>query len=329
MASFLTNAKMHPALAARVEASARGRRSTPGDASSAASVRALIRLVVVVVVASVGAWVFVTWRRESARIEGERALIIDIARGHDALLTDTDRGAFDRDATWLAKLAGPYEGDLVASELAAPGVFDAMLARPAVYVHGPVDSFGTPPSVADAAVESVKDSFLLCLVDPPQARSEKVVLDKVRVAYGVDGALEQATPDVMRLADARAALRVLSPEWRAKVGGADSSQLGKLHAELDRAPIESGKRALKAGLMIAVMDEHGPATGPSELDGERAHLVRVAIVDVVVGRTLLRLRRRVDPADWSERSRTTYARGLDECGLAFDVRSAAVPAAKP
>lgn len=329
MASFLTNAKMHPALAARIEASVRGKRATPGDASSAATVRALIRLVVVVAVASLGAWIFVTQRRESARIEGERTLLVDIVHGHDALLTDSDRGAFARDATWLGSLSGTYEGDLVASELAAPGVLDATLARPAVYVHGPVDSFATPQAVDEVAIESVKDSFLLCLLDPPATRTEKVVLDKVRVAYGVDGALEQATPDVMRLADAKAALRVLSPEWEAKVKAADSYGLGKLHAELERTPIESGKRALKAGLLIAVMDERATATGPSELDGERAHLVRVAIVDVAVAKTLVRLRRRVDPADWSEKSRTTFARGLDECALAFDVRSAAAPPAKP
>ena len=329
MASFLTNPKMDPALAARVEASVRGRRATPGDASSAAHVRALIRLVLVVLVASLGAWIFVTQRRESARVEGERTLLIDIAHGHNALLTESDRGAFGRDATWLASLSGAYEGDLVASELAAPGVLDATLARPAVYVHGPVDSFGTPQAVEETAIESVKDSFLLCLVDPPSTRAEKAVLDKVRVAYGVDGALEQATPGVVRLADASAALRVLSPAWEAKVRAADSSGLGKLYAELERTPIENGKRALEAGLLIAVMDEHAQATGPSELDGERAHLVRVAIVDLAVAKTLVRLRRRVDPADWSERSRTTYARGLDECGLAFDVRGAAVPAAKP
>ena len=329
MSSFHTNPKMHPALAARVDASVRGRRGSPGDAGAAANVRALIRLVVVVVVASLGAWIFVTQRRESARIDRERTLLVDIVHGHQALLTERDRGAFARDAAWLGSLSGNYEGDLVATELAAPGVLDATLARPAVYVHGPVGSFATPALVEEIALESVKDTLLLCLLDPPAARSEKAVLEKVRLAYGAGDSIDSFTPNVTRLADARATLRLLSPEWEAKVRAADSSSLGKLQAELDRTPIESGKRALKAGILIAAFDEHAPVTGPAELDGERAHLGRVAIVDLAFDKVLLRVRRRVDPGDWSERSRTTYARGLDECGLAFDVRSAAVPAAKP
>jgi hypothetical protein len=48
--------------------------------------------------------------------------------------------------------------------------------------------------------------------------------------------------------------------------------------------------------------------------------VRVAIVDVTASKVLLRMRKHVDPGDWSAKVRPDYARGLDECGLAVDVR---------
>ena len=71
------------------------------------------------------------------------------------------------------------------------------------------------------------------------------------------------------------------------------------------------------------MDEPAPLTSPAELDGERAHEVRVAIVEVASSKVLLRLRKHVDPSDWSPKVRPDYARGLDECALAADVREAA------
>lgn len=322
MATFLTNAKMSPALAARIEASVRGRRPTREDSSSNRA-RAIIRFVVAVFIVSVGAWLFVTVRKENARVEGERNLLLDIAHGHAALLSEHDRGAFASDAALLGGLAGTYEGDLVARELTEPGAFAATLARPAVYVHGPVESFGTAAQTTDAAIESVKDSLLLCLVDPPATRGEKDVLVRVRAAYGDGGALERATSNFVRLSDGAAALTVLSPSWEAKVRAADSNALGRIHADLDRTPMETGVRALKANLLVAAMDERAPVNGPAELDGERAHQVRLVVVDLTTNAVLLRMRRAVTPADWSEKARTDFARGLDECAFAFDVRKAA------
>jgi hypothetical protein len=127
---------------------------------------------------------------------------------------------------------------------------------------------------------------------------------------------------VARLADAQAGLRVLSPEWEARVRAADDDvALGKLRTELERAPLEKAKQALKAEYLVVVMDETGTGSGPSELDGERPHDVRVAIVDLGAGRVLLRTRKHVDPSAWSVKGRTQWAIGLDECALAIDVRA--------
>ena len=320
MASFLVNPKMSPALAERVLASVRGRRSKAGDASSAAHVRALVRFAVVALIAAAGAWLVVSQRQESARVERERTSLLDIVHGHNALLSAEERGAVARDDAWLLGFAAKYDGDLVAPELGSQAALAAVLSRPAVYVHGPIDAFRSQSAVEQVAVDSVKDAFLLCLVDPPSARAEKPILAKVRLAYDGGPASEQRTPDVLRLGDAQDVFRVLSPAWEARVRGADASHLGKLRAELDRTPIEKGKLAFKAGLLIVAMDEPAPVTSPAELDGERAHEVRVAIVDVTASKVLLRMRRHVDPGDWSPKARPDYARGLDECALAVDVR---------
>jgi hypothetical protein len=72
-------------------------------------------------------------------------------------------------------------------------------------------------------------------------------------------------------------------------------------------------------LLIAAMDE--PAAGPADLDGERAHDVRVQIVDLRAGKVLLRARKHVDPAWLTASTRSTYAAGVDGCALAYDIRS--------
>ena len=324
MPSFLVNSKMSPALAARVTASVRGRRSKPGDASAAAHARALIRFVLVVVIVGAGVWLAVSVRQESARVERERTSLLDTVHGHNALLTADEKGAVARDDAWVTAFASTFEGEVVSNELRAPGGLAAVLARPSVYVHGTIDSFHSAVSLEQAAVDSVKDSFLLCLIDPPAARNEKALLGKVHVAYDGGPVLEQRTPDTLRLADAQAVFRILSPAWEARVRGADASGLSKLRGELDRAPMEKGKLALKAGLLIVAMDEPAPVTSPAELDGERAHEVRLAIVDVASSKVFLRTRKHVDPSDWSVKARSDYARGLDECALALDVREGVV-----
>jgi hypothetical protein len=67
------------------------------------------------------------------------------------------------------------------------------------------------------------------------------------------------------------------------------------------------------------MDEPGDGAGPTELDGERAHAVRIGIVDLAAARPLLRLRKLVDPTWISLAKKSEFASGLDGCGLALDV----------
>ena len=93
------------------------------------------------------------------------------------------------------------------------------------------------------------------------------------------------------------------------------------------APIARAKQAARSELLLVAIDEPGGADGPTELDGERPHPVRVALVDLVANKVLLRARHVVDPSGISPARRAMYAIGLDSCALALevheDVRSAA------
>jgi len=75
------------------------------------------------------------------------------------------------------------------------------------------------------------------------------------------------------------------------------------------------------------MDE-ADGTGPTEL-GERAHHVRVGLVDLDKEELLLRLRRHVDPSWITPNVRAEYASGIDAGSLAGDVRAAVTGQAVP
>jgi hypothetical protein len=299
--TFITNRKMDPALRERIEASIREKRST-------ALPRALVRLGIAITI-GVAIASFILKRRDTAHAtERDRAALLDDLRVRQASMTPVERAVVGRIEGALTRLAGAYEGDLVRGDLTkTPSM---------VFVRGSLDGFSTVPAIKKSAAASSKDAFVACFVEPPRSRSEPTVLSKVRFIYA-GGAF---APGVHRLADAYAALRVLEPGWEARVEAArDEHELLVLKNELDRTPFDKAKQALDAGALLVVIDEAGDAAAPAELDGERPHDVRVAVIDLKSGSTLLRVRRRVDPGSWSQGARTEYAAGLDSCGLAYDL----------
>jgi hypothetical protein len=321
MASFLTTEKMDPALAARIEASVRGRRHQPvRRAALAPRLVAVARFAVVLVVA-VALVAFVRVRRRDRREHSlAREALLSTVRAEAASLTSEDRQTLARAETWLARAAGAYDGDLVADELRAPGALTALLARPALYVRGPVGAFTTPARIAEAAALSSKDALLLCLVDPPASRVEMTMLSRVRIAYGTGTALEQRTTNIRRLHDVEVGLPLLLPPWSERVSAArEVAELDRLRKELERAPLTRAKQGARARLLVFALDEPSERVGPAELDGERAHHVRIGIVDLAMGTVLYRARELVDPTWISMAKKSEYASGLDGCGLAFDV----------
>jgi hypothetical protein len=320
MPTFLTTSKMHPELAARIEASVTGKKGRRRSASRARRIVSLARLALVVT-ALVAAYNVVVARRESKRaLERARVDLLESVRAQGASLGPEEREAVTRVESWLARVSGPYDGDLVADELRAPGAFVTTLARPLVYVRGTSEAFTSPPAIAAAASTSAKDALVLCLLEPPESRAEKLLLDKVRVAYSGGWNLESRTPRVRRLNDAIVGLPFLLPTWAEKVRAAESAdEVVRLRTDLERAPIERAKQAAGAELLLAAIDEPGDLAGPTELDGERKHPVRVVLVDLASSKVLLRLRRVVDPIGITPVKRATYATGIDSCTLALDV----------
>lgn len=241
-------------------------------------------------------------------------------RAKASALTRTQTGFLPRVERWVTAFSGNYEGDFVAAELQSADALTAMVARPAVYVRGPIASFATASSVEQASALSAKDAFLLCLVDPPTSRDEKALLGKVRASYGVT-AMEQRTGNIRRLNDAEHGLPFLLPPWDERVRSAkETGDLLRLRHLFERAPIDRAIKAAQAEILIVAQDEDGVGRGQTELDGERPHDVRIAIVDLGASRPLLRMRTRVDPSWISSAARAEHAKGLDSCALAVTLR---------
>lgn len=323
MATFLTTSRMNPALAERIEASVKGRRGRPGASRRTRRLSSVLRLLAVLGVALSVYQLVASRRQRRVELEQARATLLARVDAQASSVAPDDRRAVERATLWLARVAGPYEGDLVDDELKVPGALATTLKRPVVYVRGSIDALASTTLLPGAAATSFKDPLVLCLLEPPASRSETALLDKVRIAYAGGMTMESHTANVRRLSDALVGLPLLEPAWSARVRAAeDEAELSRLRRELDRAPIEQAKQAAAAGLFVIAMDEPGAPEGTTELDGERPHPIRMAIVDLVRGKPLLRARRAVDPSWITTARRPTYARGLDGCAFSYDVHQA-------
>jgi len=324
MPTLLTNPRMHPALAARVEGSVTGKKVTPGGPRSKPRFVMLMRLGVVVLVAFVVQSVVGFKKKERDDVTKVKTELLGSLRTHGEGVTDEDRALPKKVEPLLVKLSRSFEKETISADLRTKAGFEAIFSRPMLYIRGPLGSFAAGPQIADAAATSAKDSLVMCLFDPPPSRAEKDVLPKVRVAYGTGAALEAQTSNVRRLGELQAGLPFLAPEYAKKVeASSDVVDLTKWKKEVDRAPLDTAKRAAKARLLLAAMDEPGDGS-PAELDGERRHHVRILLVDLSTEATLLDMRKLADPSWISEKHRSDMAKGLDSCLLALDVRDAAL-----
>jgi hypothetical protein len=331
MPTLLVTAKMDPALAARIEAAVSGKRRKPGRSGLAPSLVSIARFGAIAALALVVYSVLGARRHEKQEIAQARSELLATVHKHSSALTETERSAVARDEAWLVAFSRGYDGETIAPELRGPGALTSAMARPLVYIRGPIGAFSSSRRIAEAATTSAKDALLLCLHERPASRDEKDLLPLVRVAYGTGAALEQRTANVRRLHEAEVGLPLLMPAWAARVENApDLSELTKLRRELERAPIDAAKQAAKAQLLLVAMDEPGQGGGPTELDGERAHWIRIGLVDLTSEKLLLSTRKLVDPSWISASKKSEFAIGLDSCQLGFDVHATiAAPASAP
>ena len=215
MPTLLANRRMDPALRARVEASVRGERAAAGRSLSPRAV-VVVRVAVVLAIASAVGVLGLARRRDGERFDREKGAVVATLRAERAGLTDADRAAVSRVHAALVGLGGDYPGDTIDASLRSRAALDALLARPAVWVRGPIAAFASSGGISKAAAESARDPLLFCLVDPPASRAERSVLGKVRAARA-PGVFEERAPSTRRLGDAEHALAVLSPAFETKV----------------------------------------------------------------------------------------------------------------
>jgi hypothetical protein len=316
--TLLVTSKMSQALAARVQTAVSGRdaRGRP--------LKALLRFLTVsfVIVSAVGV---VHFRRQRAqRLETERAELLSTLEQAGKSLDRSDRELPQRVATAIALQSTPsYLGDQLPEAPLRDAELTDVLALPTLYVRGPLDALARPDRLSEIAAGSSKDAFLLCLLAPPEARTEKALRLKASAAAAQSKSTLQASAHVERLAPLLQALPILGRPWADRVRGTETSEaVEKLAKLVAAAPLTAAVRAAKARQLLLVLDETAAATGPTELDGERAHPVRVVLVDLVSGESRLRFRGKVDPAWVSDQARATYASGIDSCALALDFRHA-------
>jgi hypothetical protein len=320
--TFLTTPKMSPALAARVEASVTGR---PVAIRKKASPRvvALLRLAGLGLVLGLVAWVVLAHRQYTKELEAARRSLLQELHARAAVLTDKHKTMTVRGEALLAQLAGTYPGDLVAKELRDTASLTATLARPMVYVRGPLEGFASTTGRAELAEASFRDAFVLCLIDPPTARTEKSLAARARAALG-SKARTAVAAHVERLHSALVGMRFFSAAWEERVQKASNDrELANLSSTLHLAPLDESIRALQAELLLVAMDEPKIGTGPTDLDGSCPHHVRVALIDLDTDTPLLRLRKFVDPGWISNEGRVQYASGINSCELALEVRAEA------
>jgi len=283
----------------------------------------VLRVVALTSIVATLVWLVSTKRRADQETEALRSSLIERSARAAHGLTEQELAIAKRAASWLKREAQAYSGDLVTPRAASLALLSGLLKQPTVYVRGPLAELDNSQGLERSARESAKDAFVLCLLDPPTGRSEKAILARAKSAYAAGERMQQATGHITRLGDAYAGLPFLQAAWRERIAQVEQHQtLVELAKSFDRAPLDAAREALKSRLLLFAIDEAGERAAVSELDGEKPHSVRVGLIDLSSGQPLLRLRRRVDPSSLSEATRAEYARGVDDCSLALDVRQA-------
>jgi hypothetical protein len=322
MSSFLVTPKMSPELAARVEASVRGKhrhgaRRLFVPRFSMAALLPVAAVLVVVGLTMVNRWV--THRA----LERDRSDLLERLANERASLPAGAATFLPSAQAWVARMAGAYEGDWVSLELRKTGALQAQWSRPALYLRADQSKLAKTDQLMEAASASVKDAVLLCISDPPDSRAAKAVLQKIRGAN-----FAAVLPSVRRFHDAEAGLALLQPWWETKVRAADDLKaLQSLRRELMRAPLEDGRHAANAELLVIVVDE-APDVEPNAEQGdprrmeEHPHTIRVGMVDLRAQSMLLRLRRNIDPSTYAPSMLAAHARAITGCLVAMEVRDA-------
>ncbi|HEX2875006.1 MAG TPA: hypothetical protein VHP33_27330 [Polyangiaceae bacterium] len=320
MGTLLVTRRMSPELAARVLASVRGQQ---GGAGRQRLLKALLRFLTVAALISAVGLFFYLRSKNATELSRARSALLSSMLEHSSKLSRTDTELGGRVETAVAlHSSATYPGDQISDDLRSEAQLVAALSEPTLYLRGSLDGLSRPARVSELAASSFKDAFVLCLLAPPEARSEKALRAKASAAHAQGPSMQVAT-HIERVEPLLRALPFLGPAFKARVVAAETSAaVATLRRYFEAAPVQAAVRAAKARQLLLVIDEPSTTKAPTELDGERPHAVRVVLTDLRTGELRLRLRKDVDPGWLSDNARAQFASGIDSCSLALDVRAA-------
>jgi hypothetical protein len=320
MPSFLTTKKMGPRLRERIHVSLTGRRKETRRARVFPLLVACLRAAMLIGLVVFAVSFFLRKHDQETQIAAMRARVIAAHEKESSGLSKRDKQLRQRTEEAITEGLGRYKGDFFSHEVRDQDLFLQLLKQPGVYLRGSLRDLNKEAGIQTVAQESLKDAFLVCLLDPPVGVEERDLLERVYVAYRSGPTLDQATAPFFRLQAGLAFMPLLEDAWRDNVRRATKLQsLQQLLTTLERAPLEQAKAAARAETILFVIDEDKEAGAPSEFDGSNKHFARVHLVKLGSQSTLLRARLLVDPSWISEKRRHQYASGLLGCRLAKEL----------
>jgi hypothetical protein len=318
MPSFFTNNRMPPALRARVLASLGSDARSRAGGGSAVTGSRLTRLLVAVGVAALATTLFFTYRKSRADFETEKnALVLEYER-QTRPFDDEFLQRVDRVDQFLKTAHEEYQGDHIAPFFRGERArLEEILQRPMVFIRGPLRGFRSISERRSTWEEGGPDAFIRCLILPPSDIEEKTLLRHL-------GEIYQPRAFAGRFVNLDAAFRAQAVVRSSFASDLQSAaylrEVQTLSRKLRGERLHEGVSFASVDTLGYLLDEPKAAGTPSDFDGEATHFVRLGIVDLRSGVTLLRFRRQVSPEWISEKSRLMYSRQLDSCRLAFEVR---------
>lgn len=318
MPSFLVSNRMPPALRARVLQSLSGdARSRAGGKRPLAGSRQL-RLLVALGVVVLSVALLLTYRKSRADFETQKtALILEYKRQTRPFDTDF-RLRVERVDEFLKAAHEEYQGDHIADSFRRNlARLDEALRGPLVYVRGPLDGFRALAERRSTWEDAGPDAFIRCLIHPPSGVEEKTLLRHLGKIYEPRAFAER----FVNLDAAFAAQAFVDSEFLADLEATSFlREVKTMERKLRGERLSEAWGFASVATLGYLLDEPKAPGVASDFDGEAVHFVRLGVIDLKSGVTLLRMRRKVSPEWISEKSRLMYSRELDSCRLAFEVR---------
>lgn len=270
-----------------------------------------------------------------AHVDEERAILPERTR----VLVDTMDGVI------LDAAKTPWPGDWIDPELENLEARAAFLTQSAVYVRAALPEISRLDAIGGATRRSDKDAFVLCLHRPAEAP----IADHIEAAatrYWMGGGLfEDATHAVLPLDVLHRGLRPLSTAFRAEIDEAnDHLYVRRLEEEyVDRTPNQllMARTASNSDLLIVVIDElpegmREPEVGKSltatrrpavlPLIEDAPHTIRTVVWSAAKQAVALRLRTKVNAAQFQLKNLGMEASHVQACQAAMAVRTETIAA---